>query len=56
MVLAAAGSVLNYGYLGEHAQVSGQWPAATLRERIEELGVWRDRRPAADKAGSEEFL
>lgn len=36
-VLAAAGSVLNYGFLGEVAQVSGQWPAALLRERIDEL-------------------
>ena len=36
VVLGAAGSVLNYGYLGERAQVPGQWPAAVLRERIEE--------------------
>jgi 3-dehydroquinate dehydratase-1 len=35
--LAAAGSVLNYGYLGALAQVSGQWPVAKLRERIDEL-------------------
>jgi 3-dehydroquinate dehydratase-1 len=35
--LAVAGSVLNYGYLGEAAHVRGQWPAATLRERIDEL-------------------
>ncbi len=39
LALAAAGSVLNYGYLGEDGpQVPGQWPAATLRERIEECG------------------
>ena len=37
LALAAAGSVLNYGYLGPRAQVPGQWPAATLRERIGEL-------------------
>ncbi len=37
LVLAAAGSALNYGYLGDKAQVSGQWPAALLRERIDEL-------------------
>ena len=38
LALAAAGSVLNYGYLGDAGpQVPGQWPAATLRERIEEL-------------------
>ena len=39
LALAAAGSVLNYGYLGDSGpQVPGQWPAATLRERIEECG------------------
>ena len=37
LALAAGGSVLNYGYLGSRAQVPGQWPAATLRERIDEL-------------------
>lgn len=37
LALAAAGSVLNYGYLGAEAQVPGQWPAATLRERIAEM-------------------
>ena len=37
LALATAGSVLNYGYLGEGGpQVPGQWPAAVLRERIEE--------------------
>ncbi len=36
-VLGAAGSVLNYGYLGRRPQVPGQWPAAVLRERIDEL-------------------
>ena len=36
-VLGAAGSVLNYGFLGRRAQVPGQWPAAVLRERIDEL-------------------
>ena len=37
LVLARAGSVLNYGYLGEAAQVPGQWPVGVLRERLEEL-------------------
>ena len=37
-VLGAAGSVLNYGFLGRRPQVPGQWPAAVLRERIDELG------------------
>lgn len=36
LLFAKAGSVLNYGFLGE-AQVSGQWPAALLKERIAEL-------------------
>ena len=38
LVLAVTGSVFNYGYLGRRAQVPGQWPAATLRERLDELG------------------
>ncbi len=38
VVLAAAGSVLCYGYLGGEAQVPGQWPVERLRERIEEEG------------------
>jgi 3-dehydroquinate dehydratase-1 len=36
LALAAAGSVLNYGYLGE-CQIPGQWPAQTLSERLAEL-------------------
>jgi 3-dehydroquinate dehydratase-1 len=36
-LLAAAGSTLNYGFLGRRAQVPGQWPAGLLRERIDEL-------------------
>ena len=37
LALAAAGSVLNYGYLGDAGpQVPGQWPAEMLRERIQE--------------------
>ena len=36
-VLGAAGSVLNYGFLGRRPQVPGQWPAAVLRARIDEL-------------------
>ncbi len=35
--LAAAGSVLNYGYLGEKPQVPGQWRVDQLRARIDEL-------------------
>ena len=35
--LAAAGSALNYGYLGDAPQVPGQWPVAALRTRIDEL-------------------
>jgi 3-dehydroquinate dehydratase-1 len=37
LALALAGSVLNYGYLGE-AQVPGQWPAVELKRRLAELG------------------
>ena len=37
LTLAAAGSVFCYGYLGDEAQVPGQWPAALLRERLDEL-------------------
>jgi len=36
LALAAAGSVLNYGYLGEQ-QLPGQWPAPVLYERLAEL-------------------
>ena len=36
LVLAAAGSRLNYGFL-DIPQVPGQWPALQLRERIHEL-------------------
>lgn len=36
-VLAAAGSILNYGFLGETAQVRGQWRVDELRTRIDEL-------------------
>jgi len=36
LTLARAGSVLNYGYLGE-PQVSGQWPAVLLKQRLLEL-------------------
>lgn len=53
-VLAAGGSVLNYGFLGSVAQVSGQWPAAVLRERIDELFV--DREPAGASAAIERLL
>ena len=36
LVLAAAGSRLNYGYL-DKPQVRGQWPALELVERLEEV-------------------
>jgi len=36
LVLAAAGSRLNYGYL-DRPQVPGQWPAAELARRIKEV-------------------
>lgn len=36
LALARAGSVLNYGYLGE-VQVTGQWPAVELKRRLAEL-------------------
>lgn len=36
LLFARAGSVLNYGYLGE-PQVSGQWAAEVLRERVSEV-------------------
>lgn len=36
LLFARAGSVLNYGYLGE-PQVSGQWPAELLRQRVNEV-------------------
>jgi 3-dehydroquinate dehydratase-1 len=36
LALAAAGSRLNYGYL-DRPQVSGQWPAVQLRERLDEV-------------------
>lgn len=36
LLLAQLGSVLNYGYL-DRATVPGQWPAARLRELLQEL-------------------
>jgi 3-dehydroquinate dehydratase-1 len=36
LALAQAGSVLNYGFLGE-LQVPGQWPVAVLKERLREI-------------------
>lgn len=36
LALGNAGSVLNYGYL-DRPQVSGQWPAVLLKERLREL-------------------
>lgn len=37
-LFAQGGSVLNYGFL-DKAQVSGQWPALLLKQRIEELSA-----------------
>ena len=37
LAAGALGSRLNYGYLGDAAQVPGQWPAAVLRVRLDEL-------------------
>ena len=37
LLLARAGSVLNYGYL-DRPNASGQWEARVLRERVRELG------------------
>ena len=36
LLFAQAGSVLNYGFLDAGAQVSGQWPAKVLKQRIAE--------------------
>ncbi len=36
LLFAMSGSVLTYGYLGE-PQVSGQWPALRLKQRLAEL-------------------
>jgi 3-dehydroquinate dehydratase-1 len=36
LVLGAAGSRLNYGYL-DKPQVPGQWPAAELAQRLREV-------------------
>lgn len=37
LLFAQAGSVLNYGFLDPSAQVSGQWPAKLLKQRIAEV-------------------
>jgi len=37
LLLARAGSILNYGYL-DAVQIPGQWPAPVLKERLAELG------------------
>lgn len=36
---ALAGSVLNYGYIGQAPTAPGQWPAATLRAAIREKKI-----------------
>ncbi len=36
LLFAAAGSVLNYGYL-DRPQVAGQWEATVLKQRLREL-------------------
>lgn len=38
LVLAGAGSCLNYGFLGK-PNASGQWPVAVLKARIAELAI-----------------
>jgi 3-dehydroquinate dehydratase-1 len=40
LLFAAGGSVLNYGWI-EHPLVAGQWSAAELRVRLDELGRTR---------------
>jgi 3-dehydroquinate dehydratase-1 len=37
LLLARAGSILNYGYL-DAVQIPGQWPAPVLKKRLAELG------------------
>lgn len=37
LLYAQLGSVLNYGYLGDHATAPGQWSAALLKRAIEQL-------------------
>ncbi len=52
LAAAALGSRLNYGYLGDEPQVPGQWPAAMLRARIDELSQGEAARAAvADVRG-----
>lgn len=43
LLLAQAGSVLNYGWL-TRPQVSGQWPATELARLLKELGVRKPRK------------
>ena len=38
LLFAQLGSVLNYGFLHE-AQVSGQWEATLLKQRLSELAA-----------------
>ena len=38
LLLAQAGSVLNYGYL-DQPNASGQWEATLLKKRLAELGT-----------------
>lgn len=41
LLCAQAGSVLNYGYIGETATAPGQWSARQLRESIRSLSPFR---------------
>jgi 3-dehydroquinate dehydratase-1 len=51
LAAAALGSRLSYGYLGDAPQVPGQWPAALMRARIDELRPEpRRERPHVDGA------
>lgn len=51
LLLACAGSALNYGYLGE-SQVPGQWEATTFKRRLAELREETQRSPNATKKRS----
>lgn len=41
LLCAQAGSVLNYGYVGDTTTAPGQWSAGQLRESIRSLGAFR---------------
>ena len=39
LLAASLGSVLNYGFLGEHPTAPGQWPARLLKEALRYSGI-----------------